>query len=83
MLQTSAQKSHSAIVTLQLEGEGWSTRLSHVGPKTIVAKTPIQLPPCEATVIVTVDGHILRTRVRLNQGMSPSIHETPIQIIKS
>ncbi len=81
-MQTSAQKSHSAIVTLLLEGEGWSTRLSHVGPEAVVAKTPIELPPCEATLVITVDGTIERTRVRLPGGMTSSIEETPIQIIK-
>ncbi len=82
MLQTSQPKSHSAVVQLTMECGDATIRLSQVGPDFVIAKTPIQLAPCEATIIVIVDGNIRRTRVRLPGGMSPSIEETPIQIIQ-
>jgi len=82
MLQTSRKTSHSAIVQLTMEHGDAVIRLSQVGPEWIIAKTPVELPPCEATIVVVVDGNERRTAVRLPQGMSPANEETPIQILK-
>jgi len=82
MLHTPTKHGHSAVVTLLLETNGWSTRLASVGPDSVVAKSPAELPPCEAMLTMTVDGRILRSRIRLPQGMSPSIQVTPIEILE-
>lgn len=56
-------------------------RLAQVGPEFVIAKTPIELPPCDATIVVVVDGNARRSLIRLPRGMSPEVVETPIQII--
>jgi hypothetical protein len=44
--------------------------LSRVTPKLVVARTPQNVPPCFAVLVVTVDGDPLRQRVWLRSGVA-------------
>jgi hypothetical protein len=59
--------SHSAEVEAWLDcGEHGRIALSRITPKSIVAKTPCDVPPCLADLVVVVDGEVLRRRVSLS-----------------
>ena len=63
--------SHSAYVEAWLDcGPYGRVMLSRVTPKSAVAKTAREIPPCFAELVVTVDGHPVRNRVRLPSGFS-------------
>jgi hypothetical protein len=63
--------SHSAYVEAWLDcGEHGRVMLSRVTPKSVVAKAPHEIPPCFADLIVTVDGHPIRNRVKLPSGFT-------------
>jgi hypothetical protein len=65
------RESHSADVKLRLDcGEYGMLALSRVSPKSIVARTPRDIPPCDAVLIVSVDGDDLRRAVHLPLGFS-------------
>jgi len=67
------RESHSSLVTLSLDcGEHGSLALSRVSPKSIVAKIPRNIPPCIATLIVSIDGELLHQLVELPRGLRQS-----------
>ncbi len=55
-------------------GEHGQVALSRITPKSVVAKTPRDIPPCFADLVVTVDGQRLSNRVRLTSGFSKRRH---------
>lgn len=63
-------RSYSADVRLRLEIEGRVLSLAQTGPEHIIVREPIDLPPCHADVVVSVDGREHRRHVRLSEGMS-------------
>jgi hypothetical protein len=62
---------YSADVRLRLEAEGRTWPLAKMGKNHVVAACPIELPPCDAVVILTVDGAERRWNVRLIDGATP------------
>jgi hypothetical protein len=63
--------SHSAVVEMWLDcGHFGTVRLERITPKSVVAKEPCNIPPCEADLVVVVDGHPTRHRVMLTSGFS-------------
>lgn len=82
MLQAPAKSGHSAVVEMTLEYANTIVEIWQAGPDEIIAKLPVELPPCEATLVVSVDGNVRRNRVRLPHGMSPTDEFTPIEFIK-
>lgn len=81
MLQTAPQKGHSSVVKLSLEVHSTVVDLWKTGPYSITAKKPVSLPPGEGEIIITVDGNVRRSRVRLPKGMSPTDEVTPIELL--
>lgn len=60
---------HSADVELRLDcGEHGMLELSSVTPESVFATATLTIPPCEADLIVIVDGQLTRTRVNLIAG---------------
>lgn len=53
-------------------GEHGRVDLSRVTPKTVVAKVSKAIPPCEAQLVVVVDGHEQSSRVHLVAGFQSS-----------
>ena len=63
--------SHSAYVEAWLDcGEYGRVMLSRVTPKSVVAKAVHEIPPCEADLVVTVDGFRISNRVSLPSGFT-------------
>ena len=62
---------YSAVVSLRLEAEGQSWPLAKMGKDHVVPAVRIELPPCDAVVVLTVDGDERRWNVRLVDGASP------------
>ena len=63
--------SHSANVEAWLDcGEHGRVVLRRVTPKSVVAKDVHDIPPCFATLVVTVDGLVVRNRVNLASGFT-------------
>ncbi len=70
--------SYSAHVELELIWRGGRMALGQVAGDWIMARTPCDLEPCDAMVIVTVDGVPQHRHVHLPQGMSKHISKTPV-----
>jgi hypothetical protein len=67
--------SHSAEVEMWLEcGSFGRVMLSRITPKSVVAKTPRDIPAGVADLVVTVDGKRLSSRVMLPSGFSKDCH---------
>jgi len=62
---------YSAEVRLQMEAQGRIWPLAKIGKDHVVPAGQIELPPCDAVVIMTVDGSERRWDVRLVDGVSP------------
>lgn len=67
---TTGPRTYSANVQLHLEVDGRTVDLAQIGPDDVIANDPIDLPPCEADVVMHVDGEERRWRVSLVNGMS-------------
>ena len=59
---------YSAEVELQLVAQGKSYPLAQIGPDFVIFKTPVELAPCDATIIMHVDGEERRWAVALPDG---------------
>lgn len=63
--------SHSADAEAWLDcGEHGRVMLSRVTPRSVVAKAVHEIPPCDAELVVTVDGSSVRNPVRLHTGFT-------------
>lgn len=66
---TAIRENYSGVVTMEFRVGGQVLPLSGVGPDHIEFREPVELPPCEGEVVMTVDGreeHVWR--VRLDRG---------------
>jgi hypothetical protein len=62
---------YSAEVRLRLEAQGKSWPLAKIGKNHVVPAGELELPPCDAVIVMTVDGNERRWDVRLVDGASP------------
>ena len=60
--------SHSALVTLELRAAGLCIPLAQVAHNFAIPVESVDLPPCEAEIVMTVDGEPTRMRVSLHEG---------------
>ena len=60
--------SHSALVTLELRAAGQCIPLAQMAHDFVIPVEPVDLPPCEAEIVMTVDGEPTRMRVSLREG---------------
>ena len=67
-----SQHGYSAEVRLDLLVDGNTYSLCEIGPDGVRLRKPIELPPCEADVVMHVDDHQEVWRVWLPDGVSPS-----------
>ena len=56
---------YSAVVELQLVAHGKSYPLAQIGPDFVIFNTPVNLAPCDATIIMHVNGEERRWPVAL------------------
>jgi hypothetical protein len=62
---------HSAEVKMWLEcGDHGRVDLCRITPKSVVAKEPCDIPACVADLVVSVDGRVRRTPVKLSSGFT-------------
>jgi hypothetical protein len=58
-------------VRLELRAEGRSFDLAAIGPNDIIPREPLDLPTCDADVVMDVDGQQFLWRVHLKNGAVP------------
>jgi hypothetical protein len=62
---------HSAEVSMWLDcGEHGRVLLSRITPTEVVARVRRAIPPCQADLVVRVDGEEMRTRVNIANGFT-------------
>jgi hypothetical protein len=61
---------YSSNVTARLLVAGKVYEVWKAGPDSIFLRTPVDLPPCDGEVVITVDGCEARHRVHLPGGAS-------------
>ena len=60
--------SHSAVVTLELRAAGKCVPLAQLAHDFAIPVQSVDLPPCEAEILMTVDGNPTLMRVSLHEG---------------
>ena len=71
MAQPVTEIGYSADVCLVLVVAGRTVPLWQIGPNSITLRDPVELPPCEAEIVMYVDGDERRWRVFLPYGAVP------------
>ncbi len=70
-IRSSSPKSgYSATVEMFLDIDGVKHDLSHMGPEFVILAKPMNCPPCEAVVGLSVDGRLKQWPVLLPEGIS-------------
>ena len=60
--------SHSALVTLELRAVGQCISLAQMAHDFVIPVEPVDLPPCEAEILMTIDGTPTLMSVSLHEG---------------
>jgi len=61
----------SSVIRLSLHANGETFELASIGPKLVVPRKPIELPQCDADVVMDVDGESFIWPVKLPSGAVP------------
>jgi hypothetical protein len=69
---------YSATVHINLTVNGFILPVCQLGPNFLVLKTPIEHPPGEAEIAMSIDGREDRWRVRLPDGIQAGKRKTAI-----
>jgi hypothetical protein len=76
---TSAElQNHSADVRMELRLNGSVLKISHLGRDYLILAQPIDHPPAQAEIVMSVDGKHSRWMVRLPAGLSAASLRTDI-----
>ena len=70
---------HSAEVEMRLLLNGSCFSISHMGPDFVRLGEPAQHPPCEAEIVLTIDGNEERWRVYLPEGLRLDHGRVPVR----
>lgn len=71
---------HSADVQMHLSVNGHTLSIGQLGPDYVILDAPIDYPPSDAEIFLSVDGKESRWKVRLTDGLSASQGESRISI---
>ena len=71
---------HSADVQMQLSVNGHVLSIGHLGSDYVILDNPIDHPPSDAEIFMSVDGNESRWRVKLVDGLSVSRARTRISV---
>lgn len=71
---------HSADVQMHLSVNGHTLSIGQLGSDYVILDTPIDYPPSDAEISLSVDGKESRWKVRLIDGLSASQGESRISI---
>jgi hypothetical protein len=69
---------HSAQVRMELHVNGHVLPIAQLGPDFLVLTNPIDHPPGDAEIAMSIDGHESRWPVRLLDGLSSQQRRAPI-----
>ncbi|MFO1483833.1 MAG: hypothetical protein U1F71_10785 [Verrucomicrobiaceae bacterium] len=67
---SSPKTGYSATVEMHLDIEGVRHDISHMGPEFVILPRPVNCPPCDAVVSLSIDGRLKQWPVRLPEGIS-------------
>jgi len=70
---------HSADVYMTLSVNGDVLKISHLAPDFLILRTPIEHPPADAEIFLSIDGNEDRWMVRLVNGIHPERLRTAIE----
>jgi hypothetical protein len=71
-------QNHSARVEMELRLDGSVLKISDLGPDFLILAQPIDHPPAQAEIVMSVDGKEDRWPVWLPAGLSPASQRTEI-----
>jgi hypothetical protein len=80
MVSARSTHSHSADVQMRLFVNGHVLNIAQIGPSFLMLDQPIEHPPTEAEILMSIDGHQDRWRVHLPNGISTTAPTTPISL---
>ena len=60
---------------------GTPIRITHMGPDFVLVDSPIDLPPCEASILLRVDDSESQWQVRLPEGISRNSKRVALALI--
>ncbi len=72
---------HSAQVKMRLIVNGTPIRVTHMGPDFVLLESPIDHPPCEASILLRVDDSESQWQVRLPEGISKDLKRVTLALI--
>lgn len=78
---TREEVGHSANVRMNLVFNGSSFAISHLGPDYVRLQDAVEMPPCDAQIVMVIDGHESRWPVHLPQGLHPGPKRIPVEKI--
>ena len=70
---------HSAEVQMHLVLNGSILPLSHLGPNYVRLRESAEVPPCDAQIVLVIDGHESRWPVHLPEGLQPGHGRIPVE----
>ncbi len=76
----SEKVAHSADVEMHLSVNGQILSIGHLGPDYVILDSPIDHPPADAEISMSVDGKVSRWCVKLVDGLSSTQAHTRILI---
>ena len=62
--------SYSSTVRLELIVGDQTFELAEIGPETVFLRKPVSIPPCEAEIVMHIDGRRRVWQVELPDGLS-------------
>jgi hypothetical protein len=71
-------QNHSARARMELRLNGSVLNISHLGPDFLILAQPVDHPPAEAEIVMSVDGKQSRWSIRLPAGLSAECARTSI-----
>jgi hypothetical protein len=69
---------HSADVRIHLHVNGYILPVAQLGPSFLVLRNPMDHPPCEAEITLSIDGSEERWAVHLTNGIRVGRRKTAI-----
>ncbi len=67
---------HSADVRIHLHVNGCVLPVAQLGPEFLILRTPVDHPPCDAEIAMSIDGHESRWSVHLLNGIQTGCRKT-------
>ena len=74
------RSAHSADVRMQLRVDGHTLTIGHMGADYVIVHDPIDHPPAEAELVLSIDADVSRWPVYLPEGISRSVDRIPLAL---